>query len=160
MRNAPSQVEDDLQFEKDFSEYGEQSYMAGLMLITPMTFKRMVTAADSNHPSDYYRGRRLAYAAGYRGDEKGERIKRGFDEAFEAGKRDAGHLPKAKRFDGAQFIDSLTKPIHPYMQGDKAEMVRALTVLISEATAFREALLSGEVEGFEADVIAAGRAVS
>lgn len=160
MRNAPRQNEDDTLFEKLFSDYGEQTTMSRLMGVSATTFKRQLVAANEEHPSDFHRGRRLAYAAGYRGDEKGEAVKRGLDEAYEAGRSDAGHTPKAERFDGAQFIDSLTKPIHPYMQGDKAEMVRALTVLISEATAFREALLAGVAEGFEADVIATERAAS
>lgn len=99
MRNAPSQATDDLLFEELFSERGEQRHMARLMGVSETTMKRMLVASDENHPSDYHRGRRLAYAAGYRQDDKGKQVKAGLDEAYEAGARDKlGPVTKRVKF--------------------------------------------------------------
>jgi hypothetical protein len=86
--HAPDQLEDDRQFERWHSEWGEQERMARLMGVSRATFGRQVKSADDQHPCDYHRGRRYLYAAGYRGDEKGLAIKAGFDEAYQAGVRD------------------------------------------------------------------------
>lgn len=87
-KSAPDQAEDDRQYERWFSEWGEQGRMAALKGVSRATEARQIKASDAEHPSDYHRGRRTAYAAGYRGDEKGLAIKAGLDEAYAAGVRD------------------------------------------------------------------------
>jgi hypothetical protein len=141
--NAPDQQEDDLLFEQFFSEWGEQKKMASLMGVSRATVARQIKEHDEYHPSDYHRGRRLAYAAGFRGDEKGERLKEGLDKAFEAGRRDAGHGGKARQVEGASVLHCCMNYAAAYMK-DETEELRALNLLIAEATARRDALLAGE----------------
>jgi hypothetical protein len=86
--SAPDQTEDDRLYERLFSEWGEQGRMAALKGVSRATEARQIKASDAEHPSDYHRGRRTAYAAGYRGDEKGLTLKAGLDEAYAAGVRD------------------------------------------------------------------------
>jgi hypothetical protein len=86
--SAPDQSEDDRTFARLFSEWGEQKRMSALMGVTNATIRRQLNLDDENHASDFHRGRRLNYAAGYRGDEKGLALKAGFDEAYMAGVRD------------------------------------------------------------------------
>jgi hypothetical protein len=87
-KSAPDQLEDDRLYERLFSDHGEQRRMARLKGVSQATEARQVKSADANHPTDYHRGRRTAYAAGYRGDEKGLTLKAGLDEAYAAGVRD------------------------------------------------------------------------
>src|ERR1044072_3269669 len=86
--NAPDQLEDDQLFERLFSDWAEQGRMAPLMAVSRRTVARQIKSDDEHHASDYHRGRRLAYAAGFRQDEKGEQIKAGLDAAYESGVRD------------------------------------------------------------------------
>lgn len=94
MKNAPDQLTDDTEYAKRFSEWGDKTEMATLTRVSNTNFGRQLDPTDELHPSDYHRGRRAAYAAGFLPNRaNGEWIKRGFDEAYEAGVRDRAGDP-------------------------------------------------------------------
>jgi hypothetical protein len=89
MKNAPDQLTDDTEYSKKFSAHGDKTEMATLTRVSNTNMGRQLDPLDEQHPSDYHRGRRVAYGAGFIPDRaKGEWIKAGFDEAYSAGVRD------------------------------------------------------------------------
>lgn len=149
--NAPDQIEDDRQFEKWCSEWGEQGRMASLMGVSRATVQRQLKSDDENHASDYHRGRRFAYASGFRQDEKGEQMKAGLDAAYLAGVRDR----RGGSVEPVEFPAALAHEVIEVEWNAKAaarmpraERIGKLGRLIGELTAYKEELYRDE-EGLE-----------
>lgn len=153
MRNAPDQLTDDAQYAEKFSDRGDKTELATLTRVSNTNMGRQFEPTDEDHPSDYHRARRLAYAGGYmQNREKGEWIKAGIDAAYLAGVQDRKGAPTGRAvFPSKLAFRCIEVELNPKTADATPlpQRVAQIDRLIRELSAYKEQICSRDAEGQE-----------